>query len=104
VLWSRVCLIRVCLDRIYLGRVYLVFIYLTGVGLAGVRLAGFLPDDVGILGAGAGFIARPDLSGVIAGVLREAAGGRIAVLGRIPGAAQFGHASVCPQRRSANCG
>jgi len=63
-----------------------------------------LPEDIGVLGARARFVARPDLYGGIAGVRREAARGSIAVIGLIPGAAQFGHASVCPQIRSADCG
>jgi hypothetical protein len=87
-----------------LGRGYSACIYLTDVSPADARLVGFLPDDVGVLGARARFMARPDLAGAIAGVRRGAARGRIAVLGLIAGAAQFGHASVCPQRRSTNCG
>ena len=85
------------------GGVRLVCVYGTDVGLAGVRLGGFLPEDIGVLGARARLVARPDLYGGIAGVRRKAARGSVAVIGLIPGAAQFGHASVCPQIRSADC-
>jgi hypothetical protein len=61
------------------------------VSLAGVRLGGILPDDIGVLGARTWLVARADLSGVISGVGRETARGGIAVIGLIPGAAQFGH-------------
>ena len=86
------------------GGVRLVCVYGTDVGLADVRLGGFLPDDIGVLGARARLVACPDRSGGIADVGREAARGRIAVIGLVPGAAQFGHASVCPQIRSVDCG
>ena len=88
----------------FLGGVRLVGVYGTHVGLAGVRLGGYLPEDIGVLGARARLVARPDLSSGIASVGREAARGSIAVIGLIPGAAQFGHASVCPQIRSVDCG
>jgi hypothetical protein len=87
---------RVGLICVSLGRICLVPASGTRVSLGGVCLGDVVPDDIGVLSAGARLVARADISGVIAGVRREAARGSIAVIGPIPGAAQFGHASVCP--------
>lgn len=94
-----VCLVRVSMICVRLGRASV-----TRISLGGVRLGGVLPEDICVLGARARLMARAYLSRVIARVGRGAVRGSIAVIGPISGAAQFGHASVCPETRSTNCG
>jgi hypothetical protein len=58
---------------------------------------------VGFLGARAGLRARADFASAVAGVRRVAASRKVAVIGLVPAATQFGHAQVWAEIRARHC-